>query len=99
MKLTNEQFEKLSTFDSSQEAAEYLESEGVELSPEDLEGIAGGNGWGTCPTCPKCGASKGIFDAFCNNCGWKVRCPGCGEYLSQITGCFKCDWKAPIFGG
>ena len=44
MKITNEQFEKLSTFDSSQEAVEYLESEGVELSPEDLEGIAGGNG-------------------------------------------------------
>ena len=61
MKITNEQFEKLSTFDSSQEAAEYLESEGVELSPEDLEGIAGGNGWGTSPTCPKCGASKGGF--------------------------------------
>ena len=99
MKLTNEQFEKLSTFDSSQEAMEYLENEGVELSPEDLEGITGGNGWGTSPTCPKCGASKGIFYAYCNSCGWKVRCPGCGEYLSLITGCLKCDWQAPHFGG
>ena len=73
MKLTNEQIKKLSTFKSSQEVMEYLESEGVELSAEDLEGIAGGNGWGTSPTCPKCGASKGIFDAYCNSCGWKVR--------------------------
>ena len=77
MKLTNEQFEKLSLFNSSEEAVEYLESEGVELSSDDLEGIAGGNGWGTCPTCPKCGASKGIFDAFCNSCGWKVRSRSC----------------------
>jgi len=34
MKLTNEQSEKLSTFDSSQEAVEYLESEGVERAPK-----------------------------------------------------------------
>lgn len=99
MKLTQEQIEKLSSFDNSQDAAAYLESERIELTLDDMGGVAGGSGWGTSPTCPKCGASKGIFDAKCDSCGWQARCQGCGEDLSLITGCLKCGWKPPFFGG
>lgn len=99
MKLTKEQLEKLSSFDNIQDATAYLESECIELSPEDMSGVAGGNGWGTCPTCPQCGASKGIFDANCNICGWHETCPNCGVDLEWITGCIKCGWQPPYFGG
>ena len=52
--LTEEQKQKVLNLDSREEVDAFIESEGIELTDEQLEAVAGGNIW-TCCAVKDCG--------------------------------------------
>ena len=80
--LTPEQQKAAESIDTAQEALSFIESEGIELTDEELEQVSGG--WSklkrkkgrTKATCPKCGAHLTLKPDE------KV-CPFCGVSLEE----------------
>ena len=100
MELTREQLDKISSFESKEDARAYLDAEGLEVDDQELEYISGGSGVpGDYPYCTHCHAPKPRGDTHCDKCGWQARCPECGVDLTFNMGCWNCGWKAPYFNG
>ena len=65
---------RLDSLTSTEELIELVESEGIELTEEQLDAVSGGTNWLGAPDCPNCGSSNvGIddpdFNTFiCHDC-------------------------------
>ena len=70
--LSPEQREKAARCHTPEELLKFAKEEGIELSDEDLEKIAGGDEW-SIPDCPDCGSSntQGYgYNFMCRDCGY-----------------------------
>lgn len=73
--ITPEQRAKVEACTSPEELIALAQEEGIELSDEQLEKVAGGS-WGSNPGCPECGSSNVAWDDhlglfICNSCGYE----------------------------
>lgn len=75
--LTPEQQAKVQQFESTEELLAFVENEGLEISDDELNGIAGGEGWGDrqrrCPICQSTGIDVYVDHFKCRKCNheWK----------------------------
>lgn len=72
--LTEEQREKIRACKTPEDYLALAKSEGVELTDEQLESIAGGRDWDEPITCPECGHGRVTYDQLlgmyiCQDCG------------------------------
>ena len=71
--LTPEQAEKAKACKSAGELVELAKEEGVELTDEQIERIAGGGLWnhpGSCPVCGKGNIYHYAAEYHCKDCGY-----------------------------
>ena len=86
--LSPEQQEKAKACNTPEEILELAKEEGFELSPEQLDAIAGGNGegtaWNNCTPCPNCGSEwTRMLNASDTNPVW-MKCAEC-DYVFAVT--------------
>ena len=71
--LTPEQQDKIRACNTPEEILDLAKLEGIELSEEQLEQVAGGSGWSEGAICPACGSGNTSYDKLldvhiCNRC-------------------------------
>lgn len=84
--LTAEQIKKAKACKNSNEILELAKKEGLELTDEQLQIVAGGSACITTPTeCPKCGSSCIITD-YGVGIGYLCECEKCGHHWKNLIG-------------
>lgn len=86
--LTPEQLEKAKACKTPQEILDLVKEEGLELTEDELDTVAGGEGFWTGKNCPKCGSERTMM-------AWQEN----GKMDPNIRVCVDCEHEFTVAQG